>query len=277
MAPKRLVLNVENKAKRVQQRQEAGKLRDNRISPKTLKRYQKAVSLFEEWRKLCNLMHADTLLQLDEQLSWYIEHLWETGEARNFAADALSGSQHFLMIRRQFTGSWSLLSTWQRMELPCRAPPMSKYVAWALAGYFWAQQMPDVSAVLVLGHHCMLRTNEFLTAKREDIAIQTLTEGVVALPWTKVGQQRGAQEIVKIDNPTVNRILIQVCRNLAPSECVLRRSNLQFRRLFDDALLVLGLSHFNYRPYSIRRGEQRVISKSTTTSAAQSFEADGET
>ena len=40
-----------------------------------------------------------------------------------------------------------------------------------------------------------------------NIAIGPDFTGVIALPWTKIGQLRGAQEMVTIDDPLVGRVL----------------------------------------------------------------------
>eukprot|EP00971_Amphidinium_carterae_P347775 6489958-Amphidinium_carterae.1 len=62
--------------------------------------------------------------ELDSQLMDYVEFLWDDGSMRTQANLCLAGVQHFLNVRRQFTGAWSLVSVWQRAELPVRAAPL---------------------------------------------------------------------------------------------------------------------------------------------------------
>ena len=44
------------------------------------------------------------------------------------------------------------------------------------------------------------------------VAVAADFAGVVALPWAKIGQQRGAQEMVTIDDTLVGRVLLKAFR-----------------------------------------------------------------
>ena len=71
---------------------------------------------------------------------------------------------------------------------------------------------------------------------------------------TKSGQQRGAQEMVTVDNPELIMRLKYLC-SLKPSVAPLySRSIAQFRNAFSRRVGRLGLSAFGLRPYSLRRG-----------------------
>ncbi len=86
------------------------------------------------------------------------------------------------MAKRILPGSWSLLGTWQRLEVPSRAPPISELVLKGLAGYAWSCQRYDIACLLLTGFHAMLRAGEMLGITREAVAIHTETSGVLALP-----------------------------------------------------------------------------------------------
>ena len=101
----------------------------------------------------------------------------------------------------------------------------------------------------------MLRTAELLTAAFANITIAPDTTGVVALPLTKMGQVRGAQEVVTIDDPMVGLLIRKVfsLRQQARG-AVLVGTSAEFRSTFVACLERLGVGMFNFRPYSIRRG-----------------------
>ena len=93
-----------------------------------------------------------------------------------------------------------------------------------------------------------------LNIKREDIAVNSHGHGVLALPWTKTSQQRGAQEMVTLTDPLVCRWLTEAAAQLQPQQLVLRRSTESFRMFFREALSALQLQPDLFRPYSIRKG-----------------------
>ena len=231
-----------------------GKLRDKAVAPATLRRYIFACSLFLTYVGVWEGFLADDWERLDLQLGNFIEYLWSEGETRQRAADSLSGAQHFLQTRRHFPGAWRLLSTWQRMEMPDRAPPLPPLVLFALCGLAEAQGRSDFVAVLLLSFHCMLRSMEGVGATVGQIALQTDFTGVLALPWTKIGQQRGAQELVTIDDPKVGLRVGVAMSGRTPGETLLKCSANHFKNWFSSSLEFLGLGHFGFRLYSLRRG-----------------------
>ena len=62
-----------------------------------------------------------------------IEHLWREGDGRSMREDVLSALCHRVpRLRHQFPASWRLLSAWKKVELPCRAPPLTPTILFAL-------------------------------------------------------------------------------------------------------------------------------------------------
>ena len=114
---------------------------------------------------------ADEWDALDRQACGYLEYLWENGESKGYAGDALSGMQHFLMTRRRCPGSWRLLTTWGRLELPCRAPPLPALVALALSGLALSQGLQDFAAIVLVAFHCFLRIGEAFAITRQAICL----------------------------------------------------------------------------------------------------------
>jgi hypothetical protein len=255
MPPKiRQVLGKVTRAARAEVRQDAGKLRDNRVNAKTLQRYTAACIMFQWWLFGNRSDYASTWDELDVQLCAFLESLWEDGESKGIANDVLSGTQHFLLTRRRLQGSWQLLTTWGRLELPCRAPPMLSHIALAIAGLALSIQRVDYAALVLLSFHCFLRSGELYTVSSSHITLQSDRTGVIALPWTKVGMQRGAQEMVTIDDPFVGYWLSVAC-SLAPTNApLLVASPHQFRVFFFRACETLGVADLKFKPYSLRRG-----------------------
>ena len=212
-----------------------------------------AADRFLQWVKACNIPLAPSWEELEWQLTEYIECLWEEGETKGLAADTLSGVQHFLRTRRRYPGAWQLLSVWSRLEVPNRAPPLSAHMAMALAGWGLQQGRVDFSAAVLGGFHLSLRIAEILSLSSHLITIGKDFRGGVSLPWTKTSQQRGAREVITIDDPMVGWIILEALKVSAQSK-VLQMSGPAFRVLFAKGIAALGLTGTGYRPYSIRRG-----------------------
>ena len=190
---------------------------------------------------------------LDLQLCDYVEALWEEGEPRSLAGDTLSGVSHLLRTRRQFPGAWALLTVWQRLELPARAAPMTPQVVLAVANVFLQAQRLDLVAVTVLMFHCALRVAEALNVHSSHLTFVAAGHGVVALPLTKMGQRRGAQEQVTIDDP-VATFWVSLRAGQVPEGQLTNVSTAQYRTCLQKALAQLHLAEHGFRPYSLRRG-----------------------
>jgi hypothetical protein len=252
--PRQRVLDFHDKAARAGQRQVAGQLRDNRVAKATFNRYQRAVALFVQWVQAMGWEPAPDYETLDSHLCSYLECLWHEGENKGLANDTLSGSQHFLITRRRFAGAWSLLTTWGKLEVPCRAPPLPLFAVLGLAGYGIAHGREDFAAVILTAYHCILRTGEMLSLAPQFLALDSSYRGAIALPWTKIGQQRGAQESVTVDESLAGFWLVRICRQRAAEAPLFAGSSHCFRALFNKALLDTGLNGHGFMPYSLRRG-----------------------
>ena len=125
----------------------------------------------------------------------------------------------------------------------------------AMCGASLILNRPDIAALLTMGFHCMLRTEEMLSAKWQCIIVDACDKGAIALPLTKSGQIHGAQEVVTIDDPMVGRILRKVAalygRSTGP---ILTSTRIDFRIVCDACIRKLSPSHLKPRPYSVRRG-----------------------
>ena len=252
MAPKRARAGVPQHL-RVAERQAIGPLRRIRVSPKTYARYLHAATLFLQYLTAMCMAPAASYHELDDQAIAYLEHLWEEGEPKSLAADTLSAVQHFLIKRRILSGAWALYGAWSRVELPDQAPPLPVLHLWAFCGLALQRHGPRLAATLAVGFHCMLRTVEMLTLRFVQIALGQAHTGVVALPLTKSGQRRGAQEMVTMDDPILGRLLATLAADHQASDLLCNVAEAAVRHFFEVANATFGLP-LRYRPYSLRRG-----------------------
>jgi len=212
------------------------------------------VRRFARWLGAQGNAVADSYEQLDRQLMEYVEHLWDTGDSRSVANYTLAAVQHFLNVRSRFVGAWSLISAWQRMELPVRTPPLPVLVLTGMAGWALQRGRLDFTACLLVGFAGFLRTGEVLTLTRDLVVFDGPQSAVLVLPHTKMSERRGGPERVPITDPTAVDYLRRRCARLRPGERIFSGSGGHFRELFRTALADLHLSNYGFQPYSLRRG-----------------------
>ena len=117
----RVVLALTTRQQRQHARRQMGTLADLAVAPATLRRYIDAVDRFIDFLDARALAYPRTLRALDSLLSDYIELLWFEGDPKSWAANAISGIQHFTpSARHHLPGSWRLFGTWSRREMPTR-------------------------------------------------------------------------------------------------------------------------------------------------------------
>ena len=243
-----------SKAARAAQRNRAGRLRDQRVGPNTIRRYLDAALRFCTWLYLHDELPSCSLRELDLQLASCIEALWAEGEGKAVAGYALAGIQHLLLVKRSFPRAWDLYGIWQRMELPRRVPPMLAEVLLGMAGYLVERGLSSIAAALLLGFHCLLRTDEVLSVTSSTANIGPSMTGAVALPFTKTGSRRGAQEIVTIDDPFVGRAVAHELHLRPPGERLVSCAAARFRAAFHEAAGAVGMQAAGLQPYTPRRG-----------------------
>ena len=188
-------------------------------------------------------------------LSEYIEFCWERGLSRLVAADAICWLQHFVpQLRRALRGSWRLLGTWDKNEIPSRAPPLLPTQALAMAGFACLMRRPEVGAALLVGYNAFLRPCELLFTAADCIFEASCRRCVVNLGLTKSGKRVGAPEQVIIDDPLAVVLLRTVLDARSPHTPLLDRGLVEFRSVFGMLAARVGAGASGLKPYSIRRG-----------------------
>ena len=93
------------------------------------------------------------------------------------------------------------------------------------------------AALCICGYNCILRTEELLTLARNHIQWnESMSAGVIILPWTKSGQRAGCMESVTFNDPIVARILCAACARVGPQSRLFTDSGQRFRALLNWAL-----------------------------------------
>jgi site-specific recombinase XerD len=254
MGPRRRHAAAKTRSERRKVRSKLGKLKDLCLKPSTIIRYRKSLVSFEEWRTDEGMREAQTHEELDAQLCECLEHRWAEGEQKSDCGTLLSAVQHFGRCRGKIPGAWKLLGAWSRMEVPNRAPPLTAFMVSSLVGKALMRKQTRVAAVLWLGFSACLRTGEMLKLKCGDIQITSGDTMTVALKDTKTSERSGGDHCAVIDDEHVIELCQRAVRGRKSNESLLGLSSYEFRQVFDDLLQTQGLSKFEFRPYSIRRG-----------------------
>ena len=112
-------------------------------------------------------------------------------------------------MKRRIPHAWRLFSTWRRLEIPARAPPLTQRIVRGLAAYEMILGNFEMSALLLLSFHCLLRTGELLALNPSDLLLGE-DSGIVSLQSTKSGKRNAATEAISI----TDTVTLEAVRNL---------------------------------------------------------------
>ena len=230
-----------------------GPLRDRVVRPRTLQQYKKAVKDFYKWQRVNGLVVPSTVLEFDTLLTHWVECIYSEGESKALLANALSGLAHLVpALKGRLNASWRLYHTWCRTEPVKQAPPLTVAMAQCMAGAFVEMDEPEIAVLVLLAHHCVLRTNEMLDLRSTD-ASSIGARILLVLRETKIGQRIGIHQEVAIKDPwlvpRVRWLLLQRPKGALLLPCTPDR----FRKLWAKARRRCLLPR-EYTPYSLRRG-----------------------
>lgn len=241
-----------SRAERVRQRRHIN-LEDASLTDATRSRYYAALRKLLPAVEGCDLLH-----ELDDKLCLWIRRMWEEGEPSLTIGDGLSALHHFQpWTKRRIPHSWKLFSIWRKVEVPCRAPPLTWELVCALAGYELHRNHLEMSCLLLVSFHCLLRTGEALKLRLSDVILGA-SAGICRLQDTKSGRRNAANEAISITDGTVLeclRTLMEVrrCQQLEHAP-LWNQTAASFRKRFKHLMVKFGLEGHAFRPYSLRRG-----------------------
>ena len=250
------IIAGKTKQERKVQRQQLGTLKANTVASRTRTRYDGAMKAFYLWARSLLLRIPNEAEGVDPLYADFIEHLWESGESLSLAIDGLSGLQD---LRPRFRGhlalSWRLIKTWQRKEVPQRAPPFPEDILQSICGYFLSKKQHQISLAMEVAFYAILRTGELLNLKNKQIQVSTSCDcAILSLGATKTSQRSGVSDSVTLRVAPVCQRLLSWKQKSQPNASLVEMSEYQFRKSFDEALATLKLTSWGFRPYSLRRG-----------------------
>jgi integrase len=231
---------------------------DAAYADSTNKKYIAAASSFYRWL-VQHYLDPDTPDGFDRVLTTYLHHLYKTGRGKGKAKDTFAGTLSLLPhLKGQLYLSALSLRGWNKLAPPRSYPPLTLELTFSIALNLTIHGHHRAAIATILAFDCLLRINEFLSLRRDDIAdakdarVSTTTaQMTIRLRKTKTGNNQS----VIVRNP----IVIYLLRNLIAPLPVSSRSTLfaytddQYRRLFKQACSSLQLSG-EYVPHSLRHG-----------------------
>ena len=253
--PKNKLLEAGVASDRARQRRALGTLRDLTVQPATKRRYDKALDAFFVFLRTNKLTLPTSKSELDPLVCDYIEHMWSTGVGRGQANDTVAALQDQQPnVKGHLQGAWRLLKTWSINEVPNRAPPLPEQVVQAMAGWAFFKGHVSFGVSLIIGFYTMLRSGEILGLLSNHILCSAKErQALISLGLTKGGKRHGAAESVILGVAEAVSLTRQ-WKMMASSTTPLVRSPVTWRSLFSECIEALGLDHFGFRPYSLRRG-----------------------
>lgn len=243
------------KAERQSRRQGLGTLRSLVIRPATVERYQRAFQKFVHFLAGQNPKNAPTKSQVDSQLEEYIEFLWKEGEGISLAGDTISSIQHFQpSMKNHLQGAWRLLKTWQRNELPARAPPFTNETLAVFLGCT-ADRSHEIAVAMYIAFKCLLRTGELLAIQARDFLFPPQgTSFILYLGDTKTAPRNPHAGTVICHDLAAVYLRKRWKSSVSDDAFLVPWSGSKFRSFFQEVLNHSGLLSYKFKPYSLRRG-----------------------
>ncbi len=199
-------------------------------------------------------LRPQTLAELDEAVSEFLEEVWAEGGLSSTARFLVAGVQHFVPnARRHLEMSWTLVRAWSRLEPPVRAVPLSCTLVLAMAAWACERAWDDVATLLLVGFEAMLRTGELFSLRSTDVMF-TERGAVLRLEATKVGVRQGRAEMVQLHCPLVLGLLHSRVHTLAAGERLSARTAPQLRACLRALACDFDVGHVHYTWYSLRCG-----------------------
>ena len=231
------------------QAREGISLRDSGITEKTRLRYRSALSV---------LLPFITGIASSEELDQVVEELeWSRGSTLGQIGDALCGLQFYCPeFKGCLRGSWRLYKNWRRLEIPCRAPPISAVIVRAFVSLLLDNELVAGAFLVALAFHAYLRTGEALGLQFSDLQVNGST-GVVTIRGGKSGLRNNMDEAIAIYDGGVLQ-LARLAKLLPhaqePRSKVWNQSASAFRKMFQRCIVHFELQKLELKPYSLRRG-----------------------
>ena len=185
----------------------------------------------------------------------WIELHWTRGSTLGQIGDALCGLQFFCPeFKGALRGSWRLYKNWRRLEIPCRAPPISAQIVRAFLSFLVEKEEIAGALLVALAFHAYLRTGEALSLLFSDLQVNDST-GVVTIGGGKSGLRNNMDEAIALYDKQVLK-LARLAKLLPHAQAPRARiwNHSAFRKLFAQCITRFELQKLELKPYSLRRG-----------------------
>lgn len=227
------------------------------ITSNTRQRYHKALAHFFSWLRTMSFGMPHDMDDFDYLAGEFVNHLWQEGCGLSSANDFISGMGRFFpKSRRNMPTARQYVKNWCRQVSRKRALPLSIDMVKAMAALALMRSRRDLSVLLLLGFLGLLRTDELLQLRRDQIIFlhKPQMRIVITLLHTKTTGYRGGPEQVVIHDPVVHLLLQDVVQSLNSSERIYNGSFATLSREYRWLAGHFGLARSRLTLYGLRRG-----------------------
>ena len=224
------------------------------IAAKTRRCYEKAVLAFFTYSRALRGRLPRTLLELDEELVEYVNHLFQEGDHVSLAGWTISGLRRFFPgCRLQLTTAQLFYRNWQRVHLPKRTTPLSWLGAKAMAAAAFKVGRFDLAILVLVGFAFFLCTMELVSLRFHDVRLFP-HDGAVVIAIINSKTSKGLQQSLSLHEPQLVSVLTFLWSHVDPQGKNFTGSMASFRSSFSSLVRSIGLDPVDYLPYCLRRG-----------------------
>jgi len=225
-------------------------------APSTRKKYESGVRSFLEW---CVRMGEapDDADELDEVLTDYIHHIYESGGGRAQANSTYYGLLAQLpSLKNNMPTSLLCLRAFAKLKPSVSYPPLTWELTVVIAVQMARHRQHLCAVATLLGFDCLLRIGELTSLRKRDVADagdprMAAEHKGLALRIRKA--KTGTNQFVTVRDPVVRRLLRDVVAVTKHDDLLFNVAPGPYRTLFKHVCRELGLSPL-YVPHSLRHG-----------------------
>ena len=223
------------------------------LQKRTVRSYKLALTNFFDYLQDEGIALPKTYHELDNLLAEYIELMYLDDRPVTYAGHLLSALKRFSpRVRHHIPLAKQYFVNWKSSQKVTQAVPMPAIVCMSLASLALSANNAPLAVLLLLSYIALLRTGEIASLRLSHISWdQNSHIIVVALPNTKTS--RTAAESVLVKDPYLPFLLSYV-KNQQTNDALWPGSVPAFRKALQALCTHLGVDHYHFTPYSIRRG-----------------------
>jgi len=225
-------------------------------SENTRKKYNKAVRDFLKWCVDQGEVFED-MDELDEVLTDYIHHIYESDEGRGKANNTYYGLVMQLpILKKNMPTALLCIKAFAKLQPSVSYPPLTWDLTVAIAVQMARHNQRLCAIGTLLGFDCLLRIGELTSLRKTDVAdtgdprMNSEYKGM-SLRIRKA--KTGLNQFVRVIDRSVQRLIREVVANTKRDDLLFDVTAAKYRALFKRVCRELGLSPL-YVPHSLRHG-----------------------